>query len=262
MSVESPPAPPAMDPRIRARRVQVTMDEGRRRLRLLLVAAAVIAILGGTAGAVRSPLLDVDKVELVGAEHTQRAEVLRATGLDDAPQMVDVEPNRLASRVRALPWVRTAKVERHWPNQVSIAITERKPVAALSVKGGWLLVDGTGRVLSRADSPAPNMVTITAGPSAAPLRPGQELPAPLDRVTALVSSLPAEVLPLAHQVSLTKAAGLEMRSAAAGPVIRLGPADDLDDKVEAVRAVIAGVDLRRVAVIDVRVPSAPVLTRR
>jgi hypothetical protein len=45
-------------------------------------------------------------------------------------------------------------------------------------------------------------------------------------------------------------------------MVRLGPPDDLDRKFTAIRVVLAQVDLRNLAVLDVRRPENPVLTRR
>jgi hypothetical protein len=41
----------------------------------------------------------------------------------------------------------------------------------------------------------------------------------------------------------------------------LGPAEDLDDKLDAVRAVLSGVELECLATIDARVPDHPTVTR-
>jgi hypothetical protein len=45
-------------------------------------------------------------------------------------------------------------------------------------------------------------------------------------------------------------------------MVKLGPPDDLVRKFDAVAAVMAQVDLRNLAVLDVRRPESPVLTRR
>jgi hypothetical protein len=44
--------------------------------------------------------------------------------------------------------------------------------------------------------------------------------------------------------------------------VKLGPPEDLDRKFEAIRAVLAQVDVHNLAVLDVRRPDSPVLTRR
>jgi hypothetical protein len=46
-----------------------------------------------------------------------------------------------------------------------------------------------------------------------------------------------------------------------GGVVRFGSTDDLDDKVVAVETVLTRVDLACMALLDVRAPGAPALTR-
>src|SRR5205807_544626 len=135
--------------RIRDRRIAVRRDEGRRRLRLLLAVLTLsAAILLGWA-ATRSPLLNVDHVRLVGAQHTDLEQVLAATGLRRGAAMIDLDESHLAAKVAGLPWVAAARVHRSWPGSVTIAVTERAPVAAVpAAAGGWALVDDTGRVLA------------------------------------------------------------------------------------------------------------------
>jgi hypothetical protein len=55
-------------------------------------------------------------------------------------------------------------------------------------------------------------------------------------------------------------AGIELRLAPAG-VVRFGPAEAVGPKLRALATLLARVDLTDVAVIDLRVPDAPVLTR-
>ena len=53
----------SVDPRLRDRRAAVAREAGRRRLRRLVIGAAIVGLLVGAYGLVRSPLLDVDPVE-------------------------------------------------------------------------------------------------------------------------------------------------------------------------------------------------------
>lgn len=254
----SGPAIP-IDPRIRARRVEVTRTVGRRRLKVLVAGLSVAAVLAAAVAAVRSPLTDVDRVVLAGATHTTREAVVSATGLDGGPQMVDVDPVRLAGKVRALPWVRTARVERRWPGTVRIEITERHPALAVPAPKGWLLIDGTGRVLERVDELPEGLIPL-AGVKASG-RAGSQIDGEVGALAALVGDLPADLAPYVKSVAMGPD-GIELRSEGRNPVVKLGPAAEIRQKVRAVQAVLAGADLRRVTVIDVRVPSAPVLTRK
>ena len=79
-------APPAserkprtsIDPRIRARRVEVQRDEGRKRLHRLALVGGAVAIVAGLVWLTTTPLLDVDSIRVEGADHTDQAAVLGA----------------------------------------------------------------------------------------------------------------------------------------------------------------------------------------
>lgn len=260
MTAPAPPKPALpIDPRIRARRVEVIRSEGRRRLRVLIAGVSVLVLVGGGVGVTRSPLLDADHIAIVGAAQTSRADVVAASGLRHHPQMIDIDAARMAGRIRSLPWVRTAQVQRRWPASVRIVLTERRPVAAIAFGSAWALVDRTGRVLSEVKVLPAGLITISGGPDPGP--PGRQLDGELADIADLVADLPAEVTPLVTQVFFIDGA-IELRGSGASPIVRLGPVTDLPQKIRALQAVVTGADMKRVNVIDVRVPSAPVLTRR
>ncbi len=157
---------PKVDPRVAKRRQDVARAAGRRRLRILVGATAVVTFVLGVVGLLFSPALDVDRVEVLGAGHTSVAAVLQTTGLDSQGHaMVAVDRFALARRVERLPWVDTAIVTRRWPNVVRVRVVERTPLGAIGVPGGVALVDEGGRVLATASSPPPNTfpVLIAAG---------------------------------------------------------------------------------------------------
>ena len=65
-----------IDPRIRARRIEVQRGMGRRRLQRLVDVGLVLAVAAGFAVALRSPLLDVDAVRVAGQRAHRRAELV------------------------------------------------------------------------------------------------------------------------------------------------------------------------------------------
>src|SRR4051794_7520367 len=125
--VAPPPPRPPIDPRILERRVRVRRDEGRRRLRLLIAIVALAAVALVAWGITRSPLLDLDKVEVRGSTHTPVADVIAASRLRTGAAMTDLREGGIARRVERLPWVAGAHVVRHWPGTVTIALSERVP---------------------------------------------------------------------------------------------------------------------------------------
>jgi cell division protein FtsQ len=251
-----------VDPRFRQRWIEARRQEGRRRFRVLIGITAVVVL--GCAGwaATDSFLLNLDRVVVEGAVHTAPDEARFASGLRTGQPMLDIDEAAADRAVEALPWVLEATVRRQWPGQVRIRLIERQPVAVAPAEpGAMALIDGTGRVLEWAPAPPPGLPVLAGLPPAG--RPGTTLG--IDGVATLrvAVALPAELR--ARTAGLAPAPGtggeVELRLNPEGTV-RLGPPEDLDAKFTAIRAVLAQVDLQNLAVLDVRRPENPVLTRR
>jgi cell division protein FtsQ len=259
-----------IDPRIRERRIAVRRNEGRRRLRLLVIGGSVVAI--GLLGwlATRSPLLDVDTIRVVGSRHTTAAAVTRATGVHHGDAMLDIDDGAVAARVRALPWVDTATVRREWPGTVTVEVTERRAVAAArgpsrsATQETWLLVDADGRLLARQSHAQEGLPAIEGGPFGD--TPGATIDAAGKGALAVARAIGPDRVPQIPVVAVVDGDQLELRLAGdkpgvSGGVVRFGPPDQIREKLLAVFTVLDHVDLRDLAVLDVRVPSAPVITR-
>lgn len=249
-----------MDPRIKRRRIEVIRSEGRRRLRNFGAAFGVVALAACAVGATRSPLMDVDYVDVRGAEQTPREELLRATGLDRHPQLIDVQPAEIVRRAEALPWVADAEAVKQWPRTVRLVVTERSAIAVARTEAGqWAALDREGRVLAVIPDRPPGSIAVTDVPL--PGAPGTTLGAPALPALAVVDALPAEARDRVGEVVALEGGELELRLLPAG-VVRLGSAEQLEAKMQALATMVAKADLRRLAVLDLRVPNAPVLTRR
>lgn len=250
-----------MDPRIRRRRVEVRREEGRRRLRVAVGVTVVAALAGGGWAATGSPLLDLDRVVVEGAVHTAPEEARFASGLRLGEPLVDVDQKAVARAVEALPWVDRVTVSRRWPGEVRIRLVERTPVAVTGAEaGGAALVDATGRVLAWVDGAPSGLPVLTGLAPAGP--PGSTLPTEGVAALSVAVALPPELRARTVGVAPVEGRGeVEIRLSPEGSV-RLGPPVDLDKKFDAIRAVFAQVDLGNLAVLDVRRPDSPVLTRR
>lgn len=249
-----------IDPRFRRRLIEVRRHAGRRRLRLLVAAAACAAALGVAWGASRSPLLAVDHVRITGVAHTQRLRIIQTAGTLPGRPMVDLDEAAAAQRIERLPWVAEARVKRRWPNTVSIEVRERSPAASVpAAGGGWALVDDSGHVLEPVANAPADPPALEGVPPVGP--PGTLVPAetraPLVVARALTPALRMRV------GAVVRAADgeLQLRLRANG-VVRLGDTGALESKLVAAEAVLGDVDSRVVALLDVRVPDTPVLTRR
>jgi cell division protein FtsQ len=258
-ATSAPPRPkPPIDPRLRARRIAVKRDEGRRRLRRLLAAGVVAAVLTAGAVATRSPLLDVDHLTVRGAGRTPVGAVVEASGIEIGDPMTDVDAGGATARIETLPWVADANVRRRWPGRVELVVTEREPVAGVAAGERWAVVDGTGRVLEHVTEQPAGLPVLSSG--AAVGEPGTAVGPEAADGLAVASALPP---PLAERVAVVRAGEgtvrLELRPAG---VVELGGIAQLEEKLLAVLTVLDDVDPAALATLDVRVPTAPVLTRR
>jgi cell division protein FtsQ len=266
--------PGVIDPRIRRRQIDVAREAGRRRLRLVVAAMVVVAVVLAAWGATRSPLLDVDRVLVDGAARSGDAAVRRAAAIPLGRAMTGVDGAAAARRVSKLPWVEHADVVREWPATVRVRVVERTVAAvvraapaasgasgatepAAAAGAAWVLVDRVGRVLAPVPTPPPGVVIVDGIPPAAP--PGTRMAAAASTALEVAADLPAGLAPRVATVTVT-AAGVELRLKPQG-VVRLGSGDDIVAKLEATRTVLGAVDGRTVSTLDVRIPSSPVLTR-
>jgi cell division septal protein FtsQ len=118
----------------------LTVDKGDRRWR---VAAGVLGVLAGALAVVLAvaPAFDVGEVEVSGASHLSRDQVVALAGLDRPGSIFTIDPGVLESRLQASPWVRTATVRPGLPAHLYVNVQEWQPVALYKAGGGtsWLL---------------------------------------------------------------------------------------------------------------------------
>jgi cell division protein FtsQ len=222
--------------------------------RILAAVAAILLFTGATWATTRSTLLDVDHVEVSGGAVVTPDEATTGAGLRRGQPMISVDTAAAERRLRRLPWIDTAFVERAFPNTVRIHLTERVATAvAARPVGGWVVLDRTGRVLAeRPDRPADLPEVIGAGETPAPAATlGTARPA-LDVVAALPEAI-------RKQVTSARLEGEAVTLYTGLREIRIGPPTALAAKVAALSVLLERVGGRSVAVLDVRVPQAPVV---
>ena len=58
---------------------------------------------------------------------------------------------KMRDRINKLPWVKSARVERHFPNKISLTLVERTPMARWQTNRTLKLIDIHGDVIPRVD---------------------------------------------------------------------------------------------------------------
>ena len=119
----------------------------RRRLRVAGIVLGVLAVLGAGAWAVLgSPLLAASEVRVTGTRLLTPDQVAQAAAIPLGGPLAQVDTAGAEQRVReGLPAVASARVQRAWPNAVTVEVTEATPSMVIAVPGSWVWVAGDGR---------------------------------------------------------------------------------------------------------------------
>jgi cell division protein FtsQ len=202
-----------------------------------------------------SPLLSVRTVQVDGVRTLTAAEVRQAAGLRTGTPLLRVDVDAAAARVRALPQVAAAQVDRGWPDRVVVTLTERTPVAVVDERGEHWLADAGGVLFE----------TVTGDPPAGVVPVAVPHPGPGDAATraalAAVVALPAGVRGQVSGVRATTGQDvtLQLRD---GTTVVWGDGGSARAKAAALEGLldhIADRSLGKAGTIDVSTPDAVVL---
>jgi cell division protein FtsQ len=91
--------------------------------------------------------LTVSDVTVEGRETTDRETILAALAARPGTPILAVNPRRAKEQLEALPWVRTAVIERRLPGTLYVRLVERKPLALWQHGGKIELIDRAGAVI-------------------------------------------------------------------------------------------------------------------
>jgi cell division protein FtsQ len=121
----------------------------------------------------------VDDIFVEGRAKTPRDELLSALGIKRGDAIFAIDLAEARRHIEAIPWVRSAVVERRLPNKIHLLITERSPIALWQNKGRYFLVDHDGQIVGDQIDDYPDL----------PLTVGEGAP---DHVAQLVTLLQSE----------------------------------------------------------------------
>ncbi len=91
----------------------------------------------------------VEDILVVGRAETPRKELLKAVRLSRGASILAFDIEAARQRVEALPWIRSARVERALPSTILLNVEERQPLALWQHQGQFALIDHEGEVILR-----------------------------------------------------------------------------------------------------------------
>lgn len=227
--------------------------------RITLIPLSALAVLVvGAAGMLgyraldRIGAFDVHRVAVVGAPRA--AGDVRVAALDAVGDrsLLTVDGDAVAAAVEALPTVRSAAVDRAFPNTLRLRVVPERAVAVAPSSSGPVVLSATGRVMGPAGRI--RLPLVAAAPADVPGVGGTvTAPGVLDQL-ALAAAPARGMRPAAIGYGED---GLVLRTAQ-GVDVHIGDAREIPVKLKVARSV-----LRRAGsgaeYVDVTVPTAPVL---
>ena len=211
--------------------------------------AVVVVLVGLAAAAVWavwfSSLLAVEDVEVRGTSRLSQDAVVAAARVPLGGPLVGVDLDSVRLRVGSLALVDEVEVTRHWPHTVLVQVSERTPVALVSLGPELRGLDAEGQILAPVVGAPPDLPRVQS-----PLGVSADALAEAARVVAaLPNDLAASVDHV--EVQTVDRISLELGD---GRLVRWGSADDSERKAEVLTALLRQ---PRAAEYDVSVPELP-----
>ena len=135
--------------------------------------------------------LQIEEVLVEGRARSDGEEILTRLGLGLGRPILAIDPAAARAELEALPWVRSASVERQLPGTLYIRLTEREPLALWQEQGVIRVIDRDGDVIPGVEPRRFAHLPLVVG-SDAPAHAGKLIavmnsePELRDRVTAAV----------------------------------------------------------------------------
>ena len=137
-----------LDPVMVMRRRALRKARGRRRLVLLASAIGVVVLAVGYYAVRASPIFNVREVTVTGADPKVDATIqTMAEQSAEGHSLLAVNAGSIQSAIEAMPAVRSATVDRQFPNALSVSVVMYHPAVAVSVGSRTYLVADDAHVI-------------------------------------------------------------------------------------------------------------------
>jgi len=123
--------------------------------RVILLTGAIAVLAAGLLASydwvIRVPYLHLTETSVRGCKELTEKDVLALADLRPSANLLTLNLEAIARRIRANPWVRDVFVGREFPNRLVIVVKERKAVALLQMGDELHMLDSDGAPFKRLD---------------------------------------------------------------------------------------------------------------
>ena len=226
------------------------------RLRKVVAIVFIVSVLLGAAAVTltRSPLFYASEIDVRGASHVARADVLRIAAITAKTNVFTLDAGAAEARLERDPWIAGATITKDLPSTLIVDIDERVAVAVVQWGGVLRLVADDGALLEAALPRVSGGLPVIAFTDQQGLEPEANVGGAARAIAAMVPTLRHRI----DGVSILADGQLRV-DLTSGAEVAYGEAIDLRQKAMALRALLDYAAGKGASVIsaDVRVPSAP-----
>jgi cell division protein FtsQ len=149
--------------RLRRRAGDVLREIGNAFLLLGAIVFVTTALVIGYDRVLRSPALEIRETVVKGCKELTEKEILTLASIRSSTNLLTVNQDAIARRIRANPWVRNVFVGREFPGRLVIAVREKRPVALLNKGNGLFLVDDEGKTFKKLEAGEESDLPVLTG---------------------------------------------------------------------------------------------------
>ncbi len=102
---------------------------------------------------------------LTPSHYTKTEEILKTIHIKQGDSMAQIHLKELQTKLEKLPWVRTAIVERYWPDTIKITIKEKMPLALWQNSRKYHPLDDHAQIINTTNQ-LPADLLLVVGPDA------------------------------------------------------------------------------------------------
>lgn len=130
---------------------EVLREIGRALLLTVGIVAVTALLLVGYDLTIRTPYFSIRETVVRGCKELTEKEILILAGIRPAANILTLNPEAIARRIRANPWVQEVSIGREFPDRLVILVRERRAVALLQADKGIYLLDSEGSPFKKLD---------------------------------------------------------------------------------------------------------------
>jgi cell division protein FtsQ len=107
-----------------------------------------------------------EDIKITGLVHQEPEAILTAIGIAPGGSLIGFDAGHARRLLESLDWVAAAKVQRLFPNQLEIAVTERQPFAIWQRGGAYYVIDRDGAAMSNISASQMTNLPLVTGEGA------------------------------------------------------------------------------------------------